>query len=362
MVGVRTSAWRPWAALFVVHVGFAGKHGVHGSYFRNSSATDQQEQQGTVAAMQHIQDEAPNERRQLLPKQCAFKSIPTEALASAGDCPKIPGAMPPPTRLDEQWPCLLQDLILPERKKSSWNRYYNKVTDFIDMKFPGRAATAPEEGDKKPVRVVEIGTAWGGNADWILFKLPGVELFAVDPVIADYDTEDGQSKIMHNVARSRKTSPVELSQAWANGLAAHGHFRHKCRYHLHHMKSTEAVQYFEDGSVDVIFVDGLHTYEGVRDDLHAWWPKLNKEDGIAIFNDYEKSATFPGVRKAVDEFMVSKGLKARISAEPPGAQNAYVLLNEAPDARARDVRERRRKLLLRGEGEEEGNPANSTGM
>ena len=50
MVGVRTSAWRPWAAFFVVHVGFAGKHGVHGSYFRNSSATDQQEQQGTVAA------------------------------------------------------------------------------------------------------------------------------------------------------------------------------------------------------------------------------------------------------------------------------------------------------------------------
>ena len=89
---------------------------------------------------------------------------------------------------------------------------------------------------------------------------------------------------------------------------------------------------------------------------------MNKEEGIAIFNDYEKSATFPGVRKAVDEFMASKGLKARISAEPPGAQNAYVLLNETPDARARDARERRRKLLLRREGDmegEEGNPAYS---
>ena len=328
---VRTSSWRLWTVLYLVHLGFAGKHGVQGSSLRsNSSATHHQEQQ----AVQHIQDEAPTGRRQLLPGPCTFKSIPTEALAAAGTCPNFPGVMPTPTRLDGQWPCLLQDLILKERKKSSWNRYYEKVTDFIDMKFPGRAASIPGEGGEKPVRVVEIGTAWGGNADWILFKLPGCELFAVDPVIAGYDTKDGQSQVMQRVANGRKTSPEELSQAWADGLAAHGYFRHKCRYHLHHMKSTEAVQYFEDGSVDVIFVDGLHTYEGVRDDLHAWWPKLNKVDGIAIFNDYEKSTTFPGVRKAVDEFMQAKGLQARISAEPPGAQNAYVLLNEAPTGAA----------------------------
>ena len=273
--------------------------------------------------------------RRRLDQRCGFNVFSADSLASSSKCPRMPGSMPPPTALDDRWPCLLQELILRERKKSSWNRYYSKVTDFIDMKFPGRASVGVVEGNsgERPVRVVEIGTAWGGNADSILFTLPGVELFAVDPLIADYDERDGQSKIMHNLARVKKMSKEDLSQAWASGLAAHALHRHGCRYQMFHMKSTEASQYFEDESIDVIFVDGLHSYEGVKDDLHAWWPKINKAHGIMLFNDYEKEEAFPGVRKAVDEFMAAQGLRARIAPDraPPGPQNAYVLLGHRMD-------------------------------
>lgn len=60
--------------------------------------------------------------------------------------------------------------------------------------------------------------------------------------------------------------------------------------------STDAAQKFEDNSLDVIFIDMCHTYECVRDDLEAWYPKL-KSSGIMAGHDY----SWLGVHKAVHE-------------------------------------------------------------
>ncbi len=61
---------------------------------------------------------------------------------------------------------------------------------------------------------------------------------------------------------------------------------------------------------DVVFVDGAHDYESVRDDVMAAWPKL-KPDGVFAFHDYRiYPHEFPGwdagVTRAVDQ-LVSKG-------------------------------------------------------
>jgi predicted O-methyltransferase YrrM len=73
--------------------------------------------------------------------------------------------------------------------------------------------------------------------------------------------------------------------------------------------------------VDMVFIDGDHSYEGCKGDIEAWLPNI-KPDGIIAIHDYKKSELYahdkdyidgaphpknwPGVDKAVDELLVGK--------------------------------------------------------
>lgn len=80
--------------------------------------------------------------------------------------------------------------------------------------------------------------------------------------------------------------------------------------------SEEASKAFEDESLDFVFLDGDHTYEGVKLDLQCWYDKV-KKGGIFSGHDYmdyvmdcEGGITSHfGVRSAVNEFFAEKGIQ-----------------------------------------------------
>jgi hypothetical protein len=49
--------------------------------------------------------------------------------------------------------------------------------------------------------------------------------------------------------------------------------------------STQAVELFEDESLDFVYIDGNHAYEYVKDDIQLWFPKL-KKGGLFAGHDY----------------------------------------------------------------------------
>ena len=67
--------------------------------------------------------------------------------------------------------------------------------------------------------------------------------------------------------------------------------------------SIKAVEQFEDGSLDLIFIDGEHDKEHLYNELSLWYPKL-KEGGTFSGDDY----TWPGLSEAIHRFGDENGL------------------------------------------------------
>jgi MMP 1-O-methyltransferase len=58
-----------------------------------------------------------------------------------------------------------------------------------------------------------------------------------------------------------------------------------------------------DQPVGLLFIDGLHTYNGVRSDIDAWTPHLTPDARVA-FHDYDPH--WRGVMRAVDEWVAGR--------------------------------------------------------
>lgn len=121
----------------------------------------------------------------------------------------------------------------------------------------------------KPRTIVELGTH-SGNSYFAICQAvkqyeTGSKCYAVDTWQGDAHALSYGEEIYDMVRKNNEENYASFSK-------------------LLRMTFDEALSKFEDGSVDLLHIDGLHTYEAVKHDFETWLPKL-APGAIVLFHD-----------------------------------------------------------------------------
>ena len=116
-------------------------------------------------------------------------------------------------------------------------------------------------------------------------------------------------------------------------VASHARDHYRGISYLLQMLFNDALRHFEDDSIDLLHIDGLHTYEAVREDFTNWYPKV-KPGGIVLFHDVMARIKDFGAWKYFEElerehedvFRFNHGFGLGVLRKPGGPEPDDVLL------------------------------------
>ena len=138
----------------------------------------------------------------------------------------------------------------------------------------------------EPNLVVELGT------------LRGTSLFSISQAIKD-------EKLSANIYavdtwKGDEHTGYYNNEVWKSVNEIKRKYYKDLNIHLVRSTFDEAIVNFEDKSIDVLHIDGLHTYEAVKHDFENWLQKVHN-NGIILFHDINVGEADFGVYKLWDE-------------------------------------------------------------
>jgi len=143
--------------------------------------------------------------------------------------------------------------------------------------------------------VVELGSFAGEST--AVFARHAKTVYAIDPWPASY-SDDIVAGCHNIVARDYvlRTGVVDMAAVEALFDARVAAFANVRKVKA---REEDVAAQFADASVDVVYIDALHTYEAVRGAILRWFPKV-RPTGACAGHDYHPG-DWPGVVAAVDE-------------------------------------------------------------
>lgn len=160
-------------------------------------------------------------------------------------------------------PLFEAEKICPDYKVWPWNGHRLFAYDLIRF--------------LKPSLFVELGTYWGTSFysfcqgvkdDHLKTRCAAVDTWQGDEHTGPY--EDTVYETVHKI-KSEYFNELDID--------------------LIRSLFSDAVAGFDDGTIDLLHIDGFHTYEAVREDYETWLPKLS-ENGVVLFHDIAESTGY----------------------------------------------------------------------
>ena len=175
----------------------------------------------------------------------------------------------------------MSDIITINTETQAWQNFPGK-----EFKCSGQGLGELSRKYLEP-KMLEIGCDIGDTSEFMMRSHPRLHLTAIDPY-ENYIDWNGNNLNKREEVYNRM---VERMKHWPD------------RFDLIRMTSDSAVSIFKDEEFDIIFIDGLHTYEQLSKDCVNYYPKL-KKGGIFAGHDFR---AIEGVNRACTEFAAKVG-------------------------------------------------------